>query len=1217
MRPFEVWIDRGGTFTDCLGRGAEGSLRVAKVPSDDDAPIRGIEALLGLPAGAPLPPCDVRIGTTVATNALLERTGAPTALLTHAGFEDLLLIDDQTRPALFDLRARRPPPLAQCARGLGARTGASGETLGELDRDELRRALDALRAEGIEALAVAFLHADRHPELEGTVAEAARRHGFTQVTASHEVSAEIGLLARAQTAVVDAYLTPGLRRYVATLEARLPGSRIRWMTSAGALVSGERFRGRDAVLSGPAGGVVALGAVARRARVPEVLGLDMGGTSTDVSRVAGEAERRHEISVAGVRLRAPAVAVHTIAAGGGSLLRVSAGLLLVGPESAGASPGPLAYGRAEAQEPALTDAALVLGRVHGARFPFALHAERAREGLARLAGEAGLAGANDAERAAEGFLAVATAAMAEAIEQVSVARGHDARRHALVLFGGAAGQYGCAVADRLGVRQVLAHPQAGVLSAWGLGLAPVGWRGARAVGMAVGAEELPRALAAAFAGLAAEGRAALAPERRAGDGTSALREQRAVVVLRPGTATRIALAMEAVLGTDAPAGAALASLAPAALAKELRRAFDELHRARFGYVRENAPLEVAAVELASSVPATSMPEEAGARAPARAERAPARLFHDGAWREVPVRWREDLASGEAQAGPLLVLEPTSTLVVDPGWTLHCEPGGLLRLRREASARPATDTPSPSDETAPDPVALTLAVHRVTAVAERMGVVLQRTASSTNIRDRLDYSCAVFDAEGALIANAPHIPVHLGAMGATVRAVLAQHPRLGAGDAVVANDPAAGGSHLPDVTVVVPVYDAAGRRRFFVAARGHHADVGGITPGSMPAFSASLAEEGVVFPGLLALRGGVLQEAALRAALGAGPHPARRPDENLADLEAQLASCRLGARLLREALDGPEGPSLLASLGPVQDLAAEAVEEALGALPRGERRFADALDDGTPVVVTVERRGPRGERLRVDFTGTGAAVPGNLNAPRAVTVACVLYALRTLVRRPIPLNEGCLRAVDLVIPEGSLLSPPAGAAVAGGNVETSQRVVDVLLGAFGVAAASQGTMNNVSLGDAHFGYYETLAGGAGAGPDFPGADAVHTHMTNSRITDPETLERRHPLRLRRFSLRHGSGGPGAFPGGRGVVRELEARAPLTVSLLSERRERAPFGLAGGGSGATGRQLVLRRDGRVEEVPGKARLRLEVGDVLRIETPGGGGYGAVRGAPRAGA
>ena len=1189
MRPFEVWIDRGGTFTDCLGRGPDGTLRIAKVPSDDLSPLRGIEALLGVPEDAPLPPCDVRIGTTVATNALLERRGTPTALLTQEGLEDLLLIGDQTRPALFDLRARRPPPLAHASRGLGARIDPNGRMLVPLDHDALARTLEALQAEGIEALAIALMHADRYPALEATVADAASRAGFRQVTASHEVSAEPGLLARAQTAVVDAYLTPGLRRYVVELEGRLPGSRVRWMTSSGSLVSGAQFRGRDAVLSGPAGGVVALGAIARHAGVPAVLGLDMGGTSTDVSRAAGEPERRHETEIAGVRLRAPAVAVHTIAAGGGSLLRAEAGRLLVGPESAGARPGPLAYGHAEASEPALTDAAVVLGRIQGARFPFPLDPARARAGLAGLAARAGISGEHAAERAAEGCLRVACAAMAEAIEQVSVARGHDARTHALVLFGGAAGQYGCAVAERLGVGEVLVHPQAGVLSAWGMGLAPVGWRDARAVGCALDDPTLPTALAEAFAALATEGRDALADEE------GEVVERAGVVVVRPGTATRVALGPEALGPREA-----LRGLDAGELRARLREAFDAVHRARFGYVHAGAALEVAAAELALSVaPANAA---TGSRPPASSGRSrqPARLFWAGAWREVPVMWREDLVPGVRVEGPLLVLEATSTLVVDPGWRVAAEDGGLLRLVRAGAAPAAAFAAAP----ATDPVALTLAVHRVTSIAERMGAALQRTASSTNIRDRLDYSCAVFDADGGLVANAPHIPVHLGAMGATVRAVLAQHPELGPEDAVVANDPAAGGSHLPDVTVVVPVHDDAGLRRFVVAARGHHADVGGLTPGSMPAFSASLAEEGVVFPGIFAVRGGEWQEAALRAALGSGAHPARRPDENLADLEAQLAACRLGARLLREALDGAEGASLLAALGPVQDVAADAVAEALRALPRGPVRFADALDDGTPVVVTVARTG---DRLRVDFTGTGDAVPGNLNAPRAVTTACVLYALRTLVRRPIPLNEGCLRAVDLVVPEGSLLSPPREAAVAGGNVETSQRVVDVLLAAFGVAAASQGTMNNVSLGDARFGYYETLGGGAGAGPGFAGADAVHTHMTNSRITDPEILERRHPLRLRRFAVRRGSGGAGAFRGGDGLVRELEARAPLTVSLLSERRTRAPFGLAGGAPGTPGRHRVCRVTGETEEVPGKARLRLGVGDVLRIETPGGGGYG----------
>ncbi|MEM1418041.1 MAG: hydantoinase B/oxoprolinase family protein, partial [Myxococcota bacterium] len=1084
--------------------------------------------------------------------------------------------------------------------GVRARRDAGGALLAPLDSDALARRLDALRGAGIEALAIALLHADRYPDLEAELAERARAAGFAQVTASHEVSAEPGLLARAQTAVVDAYLTPVVRRYVARLEARLVGSRLRLMTSAGELVEGRRFRGRDAVLSGPAGGVVALAAVAREAGADQALGLDMGGTSTDVSRAAGTPERRHESVVAGVRLRAPAVAVHTIAAGGGSLLRFAQGRLQVGPESAGAAPGPLCYGHAEAREPALTDAALVLGRVHPARFPFPLDRERARGGLRTLAAAAGIGGPDAAERAAAGCLRIATAAMAQAIEEVSVAKGHDARAHALVLFGGAAGQYGCAVAERLGMRRVLAHPQAGVLSAWGMGLASIGWRGERPVDLPLHAPGLAAAVAGAFRALREEGSEALAGELESADASPTPRL--ALVVVRRGTETRFALPTD-----PARLGAGLDA--------RLRDAFDARHRARFGYARPGAELDVVAVELTleAGVPAQPQgdvrprPED-----PPPVTRDAAPVFLEGAWRDVPVVWREDLAPGARREGPLLVLEATSTLVVDPGWHLTVLPGGTLELARDAGAE-ASIPERATEARGPDPVRLTLVVNQVTSIAERMGAALRRTAASTNIRDRLDFSCAVFDAEGGLVANAPHIPVHLGAMGATVRAVLTDHPALGPGEAVVANDPGAGGSHLPDVTVVVPVHDAAGRRRFVVAARGHHADVGGITPGSMPAFSRHLEEEGVVFRSLLAVRDGVLDEAALRAVLEGGAHPARRPDENLADLEAKLAACRLGARLLREALESPEGHDLPAYLAHVQDAAAEAVAGAIAGLPLGPRRFADALDDGTPVVVTVERAPSRGasrDRLRVDFTGTGAAVAGNLNAPRAVTTACVLYALRTLVNRPIPLNEGCLRAVDLIVPEGSVLAPPAGAAVAGGNVETSQRVVDVLLAAFGVAAASQGTMNNVSLGDASFGYYETLGGGAGAGPGFAGAHAVHTHMTNSRITDPEVLEARHPLRLRRFAVRRRSGGAGAHPGGDGLVRELEARVPLTVSLLSERRERAPFGLAGGEPGTPGRNAVLRADGRVEELPGKARIELGVGDVLRVETPGGGGYGPLR-------
>jgi len=1148
---YQVWIDRGGTFTDCIGVDPSGRVRVVKLLSTDDAPVEAIRELLELRPGDRIPPCDLRMGTTLATNALLERRGEPTALLVPEGFGDLLILDDQTRADLFDLSASRPPPLAHRTLEVPGRLDADGSELVPLDLDAAEVALEALREE-VDALAIATLHGHRYPRHELALRDLAFDLGFSHVTCSHEVGAEAGFLARAQTAVLDAYLTPPLRRYLAHLESQLPGSRIRVMRSSGGLVDASSFRGRDAVLSGPAGGVVAAARVARDLELEKVIAFDMGGTSTDVSRYAGTFEERYEARVAGVRIRTPMIAVHTVAAGGGSICRFDGVRLRVGPESAGATPGPLCYGHRDAREVALTDAALVLGRFRGERFPMPLDVARAEAGIDALAKAADL----PREACAEGLLDIACAHMAGAISEISVARGHDVRDHALVFFGGAAGQYACRVARALGIRELASHPWGGVLSAYGMGVAPLVWRAERALDRV--APEDP-----AIAGARTELEAAC-PWTDASMRDGGTVRSRATVDLR-------------YVGSEVPLTVPLEG--------DLREAFAARHRARFGYARD-AELEATTlrVEVSAELPTPSVEHVAGSGN----ARGTARLYVDGGWREVPLWHREELPDAVPLEGPLLVLEETGTLVVEPGFVLRSA-DGILRLVDEHRAPLAKD--------AADPVFLEVAAAAFTSIAERMGAALRRTALSTNVRDRLDYSCAVFDAQGHLVANAPHIPVHLGAMGATVRALRAAVP-MRPGDVYASNDPAAGGSHLPDITVVTPVH-VEGALRFFVAARGHHADVGGISPGSMPARSTRLAEEGVVLRDLLLLRGGVFLEEAVRAAF----EGARRPSENVADLQAQIAAVQTGARLLVELAEG-HGERLERAMEALRDDAARRVGDAIEALPEGTHVHEDAMDDGTPVrvAVTVD-----GRRLRLDFEGTGATGT-NLNAPRAVTRAAILYALRTMVGVPIPLNEGCLRDVEIRLPPGCLLDPPADAAVAGGNVETSQRVVDVILGALGLAAASQGTMNNVALGDGGFGYYETLGGGVGAGPSHSGGAPAHTHMTNSRITDPEILEARHPLRVRCFAVRRGSGGAGRHPGGDGLIRELEARVPLSVTVLSERRERAPFGLEGGAPGARGRNQVLRANGDTEELGGRAEGELGPGDVLRVETPGGGGWGA---------
>ena len=1171
--PWHIWIDRGGTFTDCVGRDpSTGSLHAVKLLSSDHAPLLGIRRLLGLADDAVIPPCRVRMGTTLATNALLERRGAPCGLAISRGFGELLAIGDQTRPDLFALAIEPRPQLHVAVLEVDARLAADGAVLVRPEASTLRAGLAELRARGLRSLAVAVIHAHRDGALEREIAAAASEQGFEHVTLSHEVAGAQGLLARAETAVVDAYLTPLLRDYVALLGRELPGSELQIMQSSGDLTPARRFRGRDAVLSGPAGGVVACAAIAGALGLRQVIGFDMGGTSTDVTRWAGAYERRQEVEVAGMRVRTPMLAIHTVAAGGGSICRALGGRLTVGPESAGADPGPLCYGRPAARELTITDVNLALGRLAGARFPFTLAGARVEAALSQLVAQLAATGvAIGPMQVAEGLRRVADEHMAAAIREVSLRRGHDVREHALIVFGGAGGQHACAVARLLGVRTLVFHPLAGVLSAFGMGAARVGWHGEMDAGQVLLADGVLAGLAHLFVALAARGRAELADGGAEGEFSA----QRRVDLRYQGTHAAQTLAVTSDEAT-------------------LAAAFTAAHRQAFGYARPGHPIEIVGVrvelvelaELQFSDVSCDMSQ-------ASCEPGRTRLWIDGCWQDVPVWSREALRPGQRLAGPAVVVEATATIVLEPGFVAELEAGGCLIVRDHAAVV-AGHTGDVRD-----PVLREVLGHRVTTIAQQMGVVLQRTALSTNIRERLDFSCAVFDARGDLVTNAPYIPVHLGAMPESIRGVLAAHPRPPPGAVYVTNDPAAGGSHLPDITVISPVHDADGQLRFFVASRGHHADVGGIEPGSMPPQARSLAEEGVVFRALQVVADGRFDRAAVEAVLASGAWPARRPAENVADLEAQIAANHAGAGLLRGLCEQYGVQLIAATMQAIQDDAEAAVRAALRRLPPGERRFVDAMDDGAVIAVKLE---VAGGRLRVDFTGTGGEDPGNLNAPRAVTVSALLYVLRLLAGPGMPLNSGCLRAVDLTLPPG-LLSPGPGAAVAAGNVETSQRVVDVLLGALGLAAASQGTMNNLTFGDASFGYYETLGGGAGACAGHAGRSGVHTHMTNTRVTDPEVLEARFPVRLWRFGLRRGSGGAGRWAGGEGLVRELEFLRPLHVAILSQRRERAPFGLGGGGPGAVGRNLLDDR-----ALPGRVAVVVGAGQRLRIETPGGGGFGA---------
>ncbi len=1201
MRPMErdgwhFWIDRGGTFTDLVARRPDGTLTHGKLLSEApgqyaDAALEGIRRLLGVAAEAPLPVeriAEVRMGTTVATNALLERTGRPTALVVTRGFADLLRIGQQERPDLFALKITRPPPLHAAVVEADERLAADGQVVTPLDEAALRTALQRLREEtGIDSVAIAFMHAWQAPQHEQRAGALARELGFTQVTLSHQVSAQMRLIGRADTALADAYLSPVLRHHVERVAKALAGVPLYFMQSSGGLAAADDFHGRDAVLSGPAGGIIGMVASARAAGFERLLGFDMGGTSTDVSHYDGTLERTLESRVAGARLRVPMLAIHTVAAGGGSILHLEGGRFRVGPDSAGAHPGPACYRNGGPLT--VTDANLLLGRLQAAHFP-ALFGPAADQPLDRARVEAAfteladassaLGGPSGAEAVAEGFLQVAVENMANAIKHLTVQRGRDSRDYTLCGFGGAAGQLVCRVADRLGIETVFLHPLAGVLSAWGIGQAEV----SRIAECGVEQPLDEAALASAVT----------LGEQLTEEAAAAVEAQAPGVRL----ATRVALRLR-YAGTDTALSVAWTHGEPAVV---LAERFHTLHRHQYGFAepRRTIMLEAVSIEVGGrrGEGPPAMPRVARHAAPTATDRVA--LWAEGRWQSVPVYPREALAEGCQIHGPALLIEATGTIVIDPGWAAEVRRGGGLVLTRH------TPRPREAASRQADPVRLELFNNRFMAIAEQMGAVLAQTASSVNIKERYDFSCALFDRHGGLIANAPHIPVHLGSMGASVQAVCdAFAGRMRPGEAFLLNDPYRGGTHLPDVTVVMPLFLAGNATPdAFVAARGHHADIGGLTPGSMPSTSTRIDQEGVLLPPLRLLADGELLESALLARLQAGPFPARDPQRNLADLRAQVAACERGASELRRLCERSGTEVVLAYLDHVQDNGERVVREALRRLGGG--RAVMALDNGAEIHVafTVD---PQHGTATIDFSGTHAQQPDNFNAPRAVTVAAVLYVLRTLVDEPIPLNAGCLRPITLIIPPGSLLDPAPPAAVVAGNVESSQLVVDALLAACGRLAASQGTMNNLTFGDGQHQYYETIAGGSGAGDGFDGGDAIQSHMTNSRLTDPEVLEWRHPVRVERFAIRHGSGGDGRWRGGHGVLRELRFLAPMTVSLLSGRRRIAPPGLAGGGDGLCGVNRLCHADGRDVVLPGVAQVEVTPGDRLLIETPGGGGFG----------
>ena len=1196
---WQFWIDRGGTFTDVVGRAPGGELHTLKLLSENpeqyrDAAVEGIRRLLGLQAGEPITPervdC-VKMGTTVATNALLERKGDRTLLVTTRGFRDALRIAYQARPRLFDRNIQLPELLYEQVIEAQERVSAQGDVLQALDRGALRRELEAAYASGIRAVAIVFMHGYRHTAHEQAAAALAREVGFTQVSASHEVSPLMKLVSRGDTTVVDAYLSPILRRYVEQVAAQMPGVRLFFMQSSGGLTEAHHFQGKDAILSGPAGGIVGMVRTAVAGGHEKVIGFDMGGTSTDVSHYAGEFERAFETLVAGVRMRAPMMSIHTVAAGGGSLLQFDGARLRVGPESAGANPGPASYRRGGPL--ATTDANVLLGKIQPAYFPkvFGPKADEPldREGVVTrfeaLAAEVRQSTGREAtaESLAEGFLQIAVQNMANAIKRISVARGYDVTQYTLQCFGGAGGQHACLVADALGMSRVFVHPLAGVLSAYGMGLADQ-------IAMREASIELPLD----EAGLEAAGKRLVQLGDAARDEVASQGVARDAVALRRHIHVRYQ-------GTDT------ALVVPFGSASDIRRAFEAGYRQRFAFLMPDRMLVIEAV----SVEAVGAGErhDAGTRGTEPAAFVPkpdatVRMHSGGRWHEAGLYVRESLQAGATIAGPAIVAEKNATTVVEPGWQAVLKAAGPIELART--------TPRESQHaigTDADPVMLEVFNNLFMNIAEQMGLRLQNTAYSVNIKERLDFSCALFSGAGELIANAPHMPVHLGSMSESIKTVIARNPQMQPGDVYVLNDPYHGGTHLPDVTVVTPVYldSGDGRPSFYVASRGHHADIGGSTPGSMPPFSTTIAEEGVLFDNFLLVRDGRLRESELFAQLASGEYPARNPQQTVADLRAQIAANEKGVQELQAMVAQFGRATVAAYMKHVQDNAEESVRRVITALKDGT--FTLPLDNGARITVKVTVNTPAREAT-IDFSGTSAQLPNNFNAPKAVTMAAVLYVFRTLVDDDIPLNAGCLKPLNVIVPEGCMLNPNPPAAVVAGNVETSMCVTNALYGALGVMAASQCTMNNFTFGNETHQYYETISGGSGAGPGFAGTSVVQTHMTNSRLTDPEVLEFRFPVRLESYELRAGSGGAGRWKGGDGGVRRVRFLERMTASILSNGRTVPAFGMAGGRPGALGINRVERRDGSVETLGHIGSAAMEPGDLFVVETPGGGGYGEPR-------
>lgn len=1194
---WNFWIDRGGTFTDIVGRAPDGNLKTHKLLSDNprryaDAAVQGIRDLLelGTDEVIPLDKIEtVKMGTTVATNALLERQGEPTLLVTTKGFADILRIGYQTRPDLFALEIELPEMLYTEVLEVEERVGADGEVLTRLDENAARAGLQLARAQGLNSVAIVLLHGYRYTTHEARLAVIARELGFEQVSVSHEVSALMKIVPRGDTTVVDAYLSPILRQYVSRVDEQLrhnqTSPRLMFMQSNGGLTDAYAFQGKDALLSGPAGGVVGMARTAENANLNKLIGFDMGGTSTDVSHYAGEFERAYETEVAGIRVRSPMMDINTVAAGGGSILHFDGSRLRVGPDSAGANPGPMCYGNNGPL--AITDCNVVLGKLRPEFFPAVFGSDgnqpldiaattQAFSLLAEQITEA--TGTHQTETSvAQGYLDIAADNMANAIKKISIERGHDVTDYALVCFGGAGGQHACMVADRLGIEHIYVHPHAGVLSAVGIGLADVRQIRDETVEQTLNDENLQR----------------LDPRwhELENNGTQYLQNQ-GIESKAQELRRRLSLRYQ---GSDT------ALLVPAGTNSDVKAAFETNHAARFGFTSPQTPIIIESLQLE----AVGLAEPLSVSETDSQDEDPLLGIFPTTMSnktiDTPFLNRQNLATDTPVTGPAVLVEPNATTVIEPNWQAHVKANGDLFIERIASQnqRPAVGTNV-------NPVQLEIFNNLFMNIAEQMGVVLENTAVSVNIKERLDFSCAIFDPDGELIANAPHLPIHLGSMSEAIKSVIANNPQMQPGDAYVLNDPYNGGTHLPDITVVKPIFDEnTGQRIFYVASRGHHSDIGGIVPGSAPADSTTIDEEGLVLDNVLLVQGGRFLEHEIRNLLTTGPWPARNPDQNVADLKAQVAACERGAAELHNVINHYGLDVVHAYMGHVMENAEESVRRVIAALSDCE--FVGEMDDGNQIAVSIKVDLAKRSAV-IDFTGTSDQHPGNFNAPKAVCRSAVLYVFRCMVNDAIPLNAGCLVPLDIRIPDPSMISPHSPAAVIAGNVETSQLLVDTLFGALGVIAGSQGTMNNFIWGNDKHQYYETICGGAGATPSADGASAVHTHMTNTRLTDPEILEWRHPVRIEHFKVRQNSGGLGAQRGGDGVIRRLQFLEPMTVNVLSSRRKVAPYGVNGGNDGLVGVNRLLRADGTATELPGSTRVDVNPADCFEIETPGGGGFGS---------